>query len=122
MNETSFAASEIATSRQRGIRVDERQLWEILHLDAERAAAGEEMLRGFLDLAVLRHDDFASGLGLLLALKLAEYSMPAERLGAIARAAMASDPGTIPAASADLVAIRTPDPAAENNFRPFLYY
>ena len=53
------------------------------------------MLRGFLDLAVLRHDDFASGLGLLLALKLAEYSMPAERLGEIARATMACDPGII---------------------------
>jgi Serine acetyltransferase, N-terminal len=50
------------------------------------------MLRGFLDLAVLRHDGFASGLGLLLAHKLAEYSMLAERLGEIARAAMAGDP------------------------------
>jgi hypothetical protein len=93
MNKTSFAASEIATSRQRGITVDERQLWEILRLDAERAAAGEEMLRGFLDLAVLRHNAFASGLGRLLARKLAEYSMPAERLGEIAHAAMAGDPG-----------------------------
>jgi hypothetical protein len=42
------------------------------------------MLRGFLDLGVLRHDGFASGLTLLLAHKLAEYSMPAERLGEIA--------------------------------------
>jgi hypothetical protein len=80
------------------------------------------MLRGFLDLAVLRHDGFASGLGMLLARKLAEYSMPAERLGEIAHAAMANDPGIIAAAIADLVAIRTRDPAAENYLRPFLYY
>ena len=36
---------------------------------------------------------------LLLARKLADYSMPAERLGEIARAAMAGDPGIIIAAA-----------------------
>ena len=111
MNEISFAAPEIAASRQRGMPADEGELWQTLRLDAERAAAGEEMLRGFLDLVVLRHDRFASGLSLLLALKLAEYSIPAERLGEIARAAMAGDPAIITAAVADLVAIRTRDPA-----------
>jgi serine O-acetyltransferase len=122
MNETSFAASEIATSRQRGITVDERQLWETLRLEAERAAAGEEMLRGFLDLAVLRHNTFASGFGLLLARKLAEDSMPAERLSEIARVAMADDPTIIAAAVADLIAVRARDPAAESYLKPFLYY
>jgi serine O-acetyltransferase len=122
MNETSFAASEIAASRQRGITVDERELWETLRLDAERAAASEEMLRGFLDLAVLRHNAFASGLGLLLARKLAEDSMPAERLGEIARVAMVGDPTIIAAVIADLVAVRTRDPAAESYLKPFLYY
>src|SRR6478736_3168793 len=77
---------------------------------------------GRLDLVVLRHDGFASGLGLLLTHKFAEYSMPVEQLGEIARAAMASDPGISAAAIADLVAIRTRDPAAENYLRPFLYY
>jgi len=79
MSEISFAASEIAASPRRGIPTDQGELWETLRRDAERAAAGEEMLRGFLDLAVLRHNAFASGLGLLLADKLAEYSMPAIR-------------------------------------------
>jgi len=122
MTEISFVARETAASRQRGILADEGKLWQTLRLDAERAAAGEEILRGFLELVVLRHDGFASGLGQLLAGKLAEYSMPAERLGEIARAAMANNPGIIDAAIADLVAIRTRDPAAENYLRPFLYY
>ena len=122
MSETSFAAPEIAASRQRGIPADEGELWKILRIDAERVAAGEEMLRDFLDLAVLRHDGFASGLGLLLARKLAEYSMPVQRLGEIARAAVAGDPTILAAATADLVAIRTRDPAAENYLKPFLYY
>jgi hypothetical protein len=122
MTEISVVAQDILASRQRGMPADEGKLWETLRLDAERAAMGEEMLRGFLDLAVLRHDGFASALSLLLARKFAEYSMPAEPLGEIARSAMAGDPGIITAAIADLVAIRTRDPAAENYLRPFLYY
>src|ERR1700738_3925655 len=107
MTEISVVAHQVVASRQRGIPADEGKLWETLRLDAERAAAGEEMLRGFLDLVVLRHDGFASGLGLLLARKLADYSMPAERLGEIARAAMAGDPGIIAAAIADVGASGT---------------
>jgi serine O-acetyltransferase len=93
-------------------RADEGKLWETLRLDAERVA--RRCSAGFLDLVVLHHDGFAAGLGQLLARKLAEYSMPAERLGEIARSAMAGDPGIITATIADLVAIRTRDPAAEN--------
>jgi serine O-acetyltransferase len=122
MTEISFVAQEIAASRQQGVPSDEGKLWETLRLDAEWTAAGEEMLRGFLDLVVLRHDGFASALGLLLAHKLADYSLPAERLGEIACAAMAGDPGIIAAATADLVAIRARDAAAENHLSPFLYY
>jgi hypothetical protein len=54
MNKISFAAPEIAAPRQCGMPADEGELWKTLRADAERAAAGEEMLRGFLDLAVLR--------------------------------------------------------------------
>ena len=66
MTEISVIAQEIAASRRRGIPADEGKLWETLRLDAERVVAGEEMLRGFLNLVVLRHDGFASGLALLL--------------------------------------------------------
>ena len=123
MNKISFAAApEIAAPRQQGMPTDEGELWSTLRADAERAAAGEEMLRGFLDLAVLRHSALGSGLGLLLARKLADYSMPAEQLDKIARVAMAADPVIIAAAVADLIAIRTRDPAAEDYLGPFLYY
>ena len=122
MNKISFAAPEIAAPRQRGMPTDEGELWKTLRADAERAAAGEEMLRGFLDLAVLHHGAFGSGLGLLLAGKLADYSMPAEQLDEIARVAMAADPAIIAAAIADLIAIRTRDPAAEDYLGPLLYY
>ncbi len=100
----------------------EGELWERLRGEAVHAAAKEEMLRGFLDLAVLRHDGFASALGVLLSGKLAERFMPAERLEDLVHEATTEDPAIIAAAIADLVAIRTRDPAADSYVTPFLYY
>jgi serine O-acetyltransferase len=122
MNEISFAAPKIAASRQGGIPADEGKLWETLRLDAARVAAGEEMLRGFLDLVVLRHDGLPRG-----SVYCWRASSPSIRCrpngwGEIVRAAMADDPGIVAAAIADLVAIRTRDPAAESCLNPFLYY
>jgi serine O-acetyltransferase len=97
-------------------------LWEELRFEADRVAAREEILRGFLDVAVLRPTNFASGLGSLLARELGELFMPVERLGDLVLAAMADEPAIIAAAAADLVAIRTRDPAAESYLTPFLYY
>lgn len=46
--------------------------WPALHAEAARAAGAEAILRGFIDLAVLRHASFAGALVALLAGKLAE--------------------------------------------------
>ena len=122
MNEISFAEPAAAVSPRLGVPADEGELWRALRAEAARAAAGEEMLRGFLDRAVLGHHGFGAALGRLLAGKLAERSMPAERLRDIAGAAIADDPAIVARAVADLVAIRTRDPAAESCLTPFLYY
>jgi len=122
MNEISLATPEIAESRSRRIPAGEGELWLALRSEALRAGIREPILRGFLDLAVLDHDGFNSALGALLARKLDAPSLPAERLGDIARAAMAEDPAIIAVAVADLVAIRARDPAAETHLTPFLYY
>jgi hypothetical protein len=45
--------AEVLAATAPEISTDRGELWQTLRLDAERAAAGEEMLRGFLDLAVL---------------------------------------------------------------------
>jgi serine O-acetyltransferase len=100
----------------------EAQLWQGLRAEAARAAAREEMLRGFIDLAVLRHAGFAAALSALLAGKLAERFMPAERLDDLVQAAIADDPAIIAAAVADLAAISARDPAADGYVTPFLYY
>ena len=122
MDEISLATQEPATAQQRGISPSAGELWEELRFEADRVAAREEILRGFLDVAVLRATNFALGLGSLLARKLGELSMPVERLGDLVLAAMADEPAIIAAAAADLVAIRTRDPAAESYLTPFLYY
>src|SRR6516225_10112023 len=122
MDEISLATQEPATAQQRGISPSAGELWEELRFEADRVAAREEILRGFLDVAVLRPTNFALGLGSLLARKLGKLSMPVERLGDLVLAAMADEPAIIAAAAADLVAIRTRDPAAESYLTPFLYY
>ena len=122
MDEIGLTTQELVISQQRGKSSSAGELWEELRLEASRVAAREEMLRGFLDVAVLHQTNFASGLGALLARKLAELSVPAERLGDLALAAMTDEPSIIAAAAADLVAIRTRDPAAESYLTPFLYY
>jgi len=122
MDEINLTTQELSISQRRGKSSSARELWEELRLEARGVATREEMLRGFLDVAVLRQTSFASGLGALLARKLAELSVPAERLGDLAFAAMADEPAIIAAAAADLLAIRTRDPAAESYLTPFLYY
>ena len=98
------------------------ELWQQLLAEAKVVAAREDLLRGFIDLAVLRHTNFASALFQLLAGKLAERFMPAERLEDLARAAAADDPAIVAAAAADLAAIRVRDPAADGYLTPFLYF
>ena len=122
MNEIGFAAPAVAVSRAQPVSPTERALWAALRAEAARAAAREEMLRPLLDRTVMRADGFAAALGLLLAHKLAEPSLPAERLAELVRSAMAADMTIGEAAAADLAAIRTRDPAAESYLTPFLYY
>lgn len=121
MNEIT-APRQLALSETPAHRPNEAELWQILRAEAARAAKHDDTLRGVLELGVLRHRDFASALAALLARKLADFSMPVERLEDLAQAALAEDPAIAAAAAADLAAARTRDPAAESYMAPFLYY
>ncbi len=61
MNEISLAAPRTIASRARGIPTDEGELWAALCAEARRAAAREEVLRGFLDQAVQCQPGFELG-------------------------------------------------------------
>jgi len=97
-------------------------IWEHLVLDARRMVEKDEALEGFIDLAVLSHDNFASALAALLARKIGDRVMTEARLLDLARSAMADEPAIVRSAIADLIAVITRDPAADSCLTPFLYF
>lgn len=97
-------------------------LWTVLCEEAERQAASDRMLRGFLDISVLFHKSFSSALAALLARKLVDRYMSSEHLEDLVHTAMVDDPMIVDAARADLAAIYERDPAADTPLTPFLYY
>jgi serine O-acetyltransferase len=122
MDDISVAAAHADRSAQRSISPTPAELWPALRAEARDAAAAEPALRRSLDLLVLRHDSFEAALVALLAGKLAQPLLPAERLGELFAAAIAGDPSIAATAAADLLAVRARDPAAQSFLTPFLYY
>jgi serine O-acetyltransferase len=122
MNDIIRAVPEQAGASPEAVPAGEVDLWELLRAEARRAVAGDALLKVYIDLSLLRHDGFVAALGALLARKLAERFLPAERLADLAVEAMADDPGIVAATVADLIATRTRDPAAESYLSTFLYY
>ena len=122
MNEIRPVMQDTASPRERSVPSSDIEVWESVRAEATRAAAGESMLRDFLDLAVLRHASLADALGAMLARKLAERFMAQERLTDLVHEAVSEDASIIAATASDLVAIRLRDPASEGYLSPFLYY
>lgn len=120
MNEIGFAAPSVTAPQQ--LSADGDRLWQVLRAEAAQAAAREDMLRALLDRSVFRHDSFAAALGAVLAHKLGDAVVGAERLAELAGAATRQDPAIVASAAADLEAICSRDPAAEGHLTPFLYY
>jgi serine O-acetyltransferase len=122
MNDVDLIPQGLAAAPERSVPSTLEELWETVRAEARTIAAREELLRPFLTLAVLRHESFGAALATLLARKLADSAMSAEKLEALVREAFAEDPAVLDAAVSDLVATRTRDPAAETYVTPFLYY
>ena len=122
MNDMKFGTSAVTAPPERSLSLVEHELWATLRHEIAATASREEALRSFLEISVLRHDDFASALAALLGRKLAGEVMSADRLESLAWGAIDDDMAIVAAALTDLVAIRTRDPAAEGYAEPFLYY
>lgn len=95
------------------------ELWAALRAEAAAAAVAEPVLRGLMELAILRHAAPLPALAALLAGRLAEPLMPAERLEDLVREA---GPDFLHLAVADMAATRRRDPAARGWLATFLYY
>jgi len=99
-----------------------KKLWATLWAEAAQVVQQEPALAGLVENVVLAHDDFGKALAALLARKLANREMSAERLEALVREAEADDPSVISTAIDDFVAILARDPAATSHLTPFLYF
>jgi serine O-acetyltransferase len=121
MSTISLAAHRYFSQEQNNQDVG-HDVWEALRVEAFRVIAHEKALRGFINLAVLAHEDFSCALAALLARKLGSPHMSAERLEDIVRTAMADDPGVVCSGVADLMAALARDPAASGYLTPFLHY
>jgi serine O-acetyltransferase len=122
MNDMKLRTAAVTAPPERSLASMEHELWASLRREIAAAAVREEALRCSLEIAVLRHDSFASALAAMLGRKLADAVMSADRLESLALATMNETPDIVAAALADLIAIRTRDPAAEGYAEPFLYY
>ena len=122
MSSIERSVHDVTPPEQPFAPASEGELWLTLRAEALRSEEREPVLSDFLHLALLRHHGLAEALAALLALKLADRSMPFERLEDVARLAFGEQPAIIAAAIADLAAIRSRDPASGSWLTPFLYY
>jgi serine O-acetyltransferase len=96
--------------------------WPALQEEARRTAAAEPLLGALLHAMLLSRGGFAEALAAVLAERLADPFLGADRLAGLVTEALAADPGIAEAARADLRAIGTRDPAAAGLLDPFLHY
>jgi serine O-acetyltransferase len=122
MSEVQLAVSSFPVLKQEITPRPSDTVWGMLRTDAVRVSAEEEILRGFIHGAVLFHDDYDCALAALLAHKLGDRNMTAERLEGLAHEALSDDPDIVEAGAADLIAILERDPAADSYLTPFLYF
>ena len=100
----------------------EAEAWDRLRAEAAAVAAGEDMLRGVMQAAVLAHAGPGAALSAWLARRLAGPDLGQDRLEELALAAMRADPAILDAALTDLAAIVARDPASDGWLTPFLYF
>ena len=100
----------------------EDNFWEQIHSEARHEAEREPMLHGFLTASVLAHPKLEDGLSAVLANKLHTPELPANLLRDLISDALTNDPSIGASVRADLLAVRTRDPAARGYSQPFLYF
>lgn len=97
-------------------------VWQALRDEATALSAREPILASFVRTTVLNHERFEEALAFLLGKKIGGKSLPALQAHDLVREAIAADPGIAVAARADLVAMRTRNPACRSHLEAFLFY
>lgn len=97
-------------------------LWALTREEAAVKAAQEPILGSYFHATVLNHESFGSALSFRLASKLDNPMLPTMLIRDVITEALNADPGILGAASADMVASYTRDPACQDLSTPFLFY
>lgn len=98
------------------------ELWQTLLNEARALERHDAALAPLLQETVLRAENFAQAMVLVLAEKLAGHYMPPAALRALLTESAAALPSFDTAITADLHAIRKNDPAARDWLSPFLFF
>ena len=96
--------------------------WSQVRKEVQEAVEREPLLGSFLYASVLRHDSLDRALGSILANRLQTSELPSIVLRDLFEEALTADPTIGASLRADLLAVRTRDPAARGFSQPFLYF
>jgi serine O-acetyltransferase len=97
-------------------------IWATLRREAMDAALQEPTLASFLHACVLNHATLSDALAYNLAQKLGGLDLNALQVRAVCADAYQADPMLVAMAEADLLAVRSRDPACKTYLQPLLYF
>jgi serine O-acetyltransferase len=97
-------------------------LWQLMREEAAAKAAEEPILGSYFHATVLNHKTFGSALSFRLASKLDNPMLPTMLIRDVITEAVEADPGILRAATLDIVAAYTRDPACPDLSTPFLFF
>jgi len=102
--------------------VPEDRIWDRIREEAERDAAAEPALAGFLNNVILSHETLEQALSFILASKLDSNVLTSLTLRDLLCDVFEKDAGVQAAIRADLQAVATRDPACRGYTSPLLYF
>jgi serine O-acetyltransferase len=97
-------------------------VWECIRAEVSEEAKKEPLLASFLYAVVLNHKTFEDALSFQLASKLGSSTLTEISLRDLIDEAFANDPAIGKAFRADILAVRTRDPACRSHAMPLLYF
>lgn len=109
-----------ANSELRAVGAD--PVWDEIRADAQELLTREPAMSGLVSTAVVAQASLNDALAYRIAYKLAGPEMSAIALREVLASALASAPEIGTAARADLIAVRTRDPACRSYLQPLLYF
>lgn len=101
--------------------ISPEELWETISEEAQQEVLDEPVLAGFFHANILGHQSLCSALAYLLSRKLHDDAVPAVTFRLVIEEVFRETPSILDAVCADIMAIRTRDPAIEKYSTALLF-